>query len=696
MRRAAIAVLAIPLVTSLIVLGGVQALAVEDDRPIARLARPTWDTGWFQAEILRQLLGRLGFQVEGPTTMRVDEFYAAVAAGEVDLWVSGWFPLHDSEISPHDPVERVGTAVNDGALQGYFADKATAELHGITSLGDLADPDVAALFDTDGDGRAELVGCNADWACAARIDAHLEIFGLTETVEHVKGDYSPLIRETIKRYDEGEPILYYTWTPNWTAGRLVPGRDVAWLELPPSSSLSAEDASSYPDVFVSGLRGCANDPCRTGWLPNDISIVANTDFLDAHPSVRKLSEQVTISLDDISDQNSRMISHGGDPHDISGHAAQWLTSNSAAVSEWIMIADPDAVGFEETSPQHRDAAGTLAVAAHLEEPFVIYDDGVYGGFEVELAHLIASRLGMELQIHAVDTVAKQLDDISRGEARLGLGGVAMTGSREAEIDFSLPVLNSGLTILAPNEDQKGFIGSALSPDRVLSFARAVTSSAWLIVLFGVAVLIAAHLIWWLERKHNPDFAAKYRNGIWDSFYWSVVTMSTVGYGDKVARGTRGRLLALVWIALGTLLFASFSAAIASSLVESELRSDISSPSDLRGKRVASVEHSSGAAYLASNGIGPVLVDRIDDAYDLLEDGEVDAVVYDAPVLRSYASRHGGGEVSTVGGDFETVTYALLIDEDDDEFRESVNLALLDLIENGIHGRLVETWFGDKS
>ncbi len=73
------------------------------------------------------------------------------------------------------------------------------------------------------------------------------------------------------------------------------------------------------------------------------------------------------------------------------------------------------------------------------------------------------------------------------------------------------------------------------------------------------------------------------------------------------------------------MFASFTAAIASSLAVSELRSEISGPSDLAGKRVATATHSAAETYLPSIGIGPVLVGNIDDAYPLLLDGEVDAV-----------------------------------------------------------------------
>ena len=685
MRRVFIVVLAALAAVLALPLAAATASAA-DDGPVVRLARPTWDTGWFQAEVYRLLLERLGYPVEGPVTMGNAEFYAAVAAGEVDLWANGWFPLHGSFVAASESVEVVGTQVDDGALQGYFIDAATAEAHSITNLGDLADPGVAALFDHDGDGRADLVGCEVGWSCALTIDHHLRAYGLSDTVEQVQGDYSPLISETIARYRAGRPVLYYTWTPNWTIGEMVPGRDAVWLEVP-FPSLPADQASALGRTAISGIAGCTHDPCQTGWPPNDIRVVANSDFLDANPAVRRLLEQVVIPLEDISAQNVRMVQRGGDPQDIRRHAEEWIEANLAAVTRWIETADPDAVALSDIASDE-SAGGTLTVAARTLPPFVIYENHAYSGFEVELVRLLGASLGMDVEIHAVDTVAKQIDDIARGAARLGLGGVAITESREEVVDFSLPVLDSGLTILTTAEDSRGV------DDRIVSFFDAVVSSdlPWLLVVFGVAVLVCAHMIWWLERHSNPDFAVPYRRGIWDSFYWSVVTMSTVGYGDKVARGTRGRMLALVWIALGTLVFASFTAAIASSLAVSELRSGISGPSDLRGRRVATVAHSAAETYLPTIGVGPVLVDRIDEAYLLLGD-EVDAVVFDAPVLQFHAAREGAGEVATVDTDFQRVQYGLMLSEDDAELRERINIALLNLIESGVYGRLHDGWFG---
>ena len=115
---------------------------------------------------------------------------------------------------------------------------------------------------------------------------------------------------------------------------------------------------------------------------------------------------------------------------------------------------------------------------------------------------------MEADIYAVDTVAKQIDDIQRGVADVGLGGTAVTGHREQDIDFSVPVLDSGLSILTTADSSRN-VG-----DRIATFFTAIASSdlPWLLGVFALAVLVAAHLIWLLERRHNPDFARAVSQG----------------------------------------------------------------------------------------------------------------------------------------------------------------------------------------
>ncbi len=123
-----------------------------------KMAQDTWDTGWFHSEIYSQLLQKLGYDVQGPTTLDVPAFYQSVAQGDMDLWVNGWFPLHNTYKSTIDQgAELVGAVAKGGALQDYLVDKAAIEKFNIKSLEDFKRPEVKEAFDRNG--KADLVTC---------------------------------------------------------------------------------------------------------------------------------------------------------------------------------------------------------------------------------------------------------------------------------------------------------------------------------------------------------------------------------------------------------------------------------------------------------------------------------------------------------------------------------------------------------
>ncbi len=319
------------------------ACAADTDDGVVNMARADWNSGHMQAAIYAQLIGELGYTVSDPAehTLNPNGFYPALASGQYDLWVNGWFPLHDiylesetvAGLSTDLPIEPVGFQVRSGALQGYMIDKATADAMGITSMSQLADGSVARVFDSDGDGLADLIGCNEGWGCNGVIDSHIAELDWGDNVEQVSGDYNDLVSGVIDRVAAGEPALFYAWTPNWTYEILTPGTDVVWLESP---ALEDEEDSTE----VRGLRGCASDPCNLGWAVSSIQAVANEDFLDDNTDIRKLLEVVSIPLDDIASQNARMASaeRGYSEEQIREDATAWIEANRDIVDSWLATA----------------------------------------------------------------------------------------------------------------------------------------------------------------------------------------------------------------------------------------------------------------------------------------------------------------------------------------------------------------------
>jgi glycine betaine/proline transport system substrate-binding protein len=287
-----------------------------------KMGKADWDTGYFQAEIYKQALEKMGYKVSGPTVMKPQVFYVAAAAGDVDLWVNGWFGTHDGYIAESKgKVKAVGTVMEKGGLQGYLIDKKTADKFGIKSVLDIKKH--AKQFDSNGDGKADMVSCPPGWGCEKVIAKHFDELGLADYINRVQADYSASMADIISKYKNGKSVLFYTWTPNWTVGTLKLGKDIVWIDVPYSETKSV----SVPNATKSKIN--------MGFGADDIRPAANVDFLKANPKVEKMLKKASIPLADIAAQNLLMNKGEKSERAIKKHADAWIKANQSQFDSWI-------------------------------------------------------------------------------------------------------------------------------------------------------------------------------------------------------------------------------------------------------------------------------------------------------------------------------------------------------------------------
>jgi len=301
------------------------------------MGRATWDTGQFQATVYANLLTRLGYDVPEAVVVSPDEFYVAAAKGEIDFWANGWFPGDEVRLEEEvagigrvgDHVLPIGFEVEGGALQGILVDTLTAGRRGIATLGDIADePDLVTAFDIDENGKADVLGCPADWPCAAAVDELLSEAG-DGVFEQVTGDYDEHVAMALGRISRGEPVLLYAWTPAATTEIIQLGLEAQWLDASPAGS---------SDSFFELVDVCTSPRCRLGFPVNDIRVVANSEFLDENPAAAALFEVVEIPLADIQAQNLAMGRGADQSADIARQAEEWLGARRALVLDWLRTA----------------------------------------------------------------------------------------------------------------------------------------------------------------------------------------------------------------------------------------------------------------------------------------------------------------------------------------------------------------------
>jgi len=299
-------------------------------------ARATWNTGFFQEALVRRGLEELGYKVKKPKDLQNAIFYKAVALGDVDYWTNGWFPNHNSQLPKnfYDKADKYGYVVKAGGLQGYLVSKRDVEKFHIKSLDDFKRPEVKKAFDKNGDGKADLTACPPGWGCENVISFHMKVYDLENDINPVKASYEAGMAAALASYKNGEPIFFYTWSPNWTIFKLKPGKDVMWINVP--KIIPKESQKPAVDrMTVSGIEGAVTDPIKLGFVVSDIRIVANKKFADNNPAARRFFEVFSLPLADINEQNTRMYEGEKSQKDIERHVDEWIARNQDKWQSWL-------------------------------------------------------------------------------------------------------------------------------------------------------------------------------------------------------------------------------------------------------------------------------------------------------------------------------------------------------------------------
>ncbi|MER9064836.1 glycine betaine/L-proline ABC transporter substrate-binding protein ProX [Mesorhizobium sp. M0698] len=293
-------------------------------------AKPAWDgvpEGLFQNYVVDQGLKELGYDIADPTAVpALPLLLTAVANGDLDFYPILWVPLHNAffkQAGGDEKLVRVGT-ITKNSIQGYLIDKKTADQTSIRFLEDLKDPEKAKLFDIDGNGKADLYGCEPGWGCERVIEHQLDAYGLRDTVEQKQGGYFIIIPDAIERIKAGKPTLYYTFTPLWLSSILRPSKEVVWLNVKKTSLPDGQAGNTV-------VEGIGN----LGFPVNDQKIVANKVWLGANPKAKKFFELVQIPIEDVNAENNLIFSGEKSNEQIMKHATDWIAAHQTEWDQWI-------------------------------------------------------------------------------------------------------------------------------------------------------------------------------------------------------------------------------------------------------------------------------------------------------------------------------------------------------------------------
>ncbi|MGD8859120.1 MAG: transporter substrate-binding domain-containing protein [Myxococcales bacterium] len=326
----------------------------------------------------------------------------------------------------------------------------------------------------------------------------------------------------------------------------------------------------------------------------------------------------------------------------------------------------------------------LRVAYAGSAPFVV-EGTPADGLSLAVWRVVADAAGLSYRLVPRSSVRDALDGVARGELDVAVGPISITSERARRVRFTQPYFQSRIGILAP--ERAPGLWSQIAPFLTRVFAGASLVLALLLLGIGTAM-------WLVERRKNPDhFPVDPARGIANGVWFALVTMTTVGYGDRVPVTPGGRVVAGLWMLVALVTTTSLTAGFASAFTVLQLDTTaIRDARDLRGRPVAAVSGTTGASFVRDHGAQLVAADDLGAAVQAARDGEAAAVVHDRPILQHYLVQHPEVDLKLAPASYDPQGYGFAVAPGSPLLNE-LDVALLLAKEDGRIQRITSAWLG---
>lgn len=166
----------------------------------------------------------------------------------------------------------------------------------------------------------------------------------------------------------------------------------------------------------------------------------------------------------------------------------------------------------------------------------------------------------------------------------------------------------------------------------LSMLDELIASLPLLIISILLAIMSGFIVWSLDRWKNKDeFPRAFPIGWFEGTWFSFVSMTTVGYGDKAPKSITGKLFAFIWISVKLILCSIITATITTSILDA----NSPPPPDMKGERVGMMKYRDFEGYVTALLGGRKVEVDVDDFHELiaklimkLQRDEIDGFVLD--------------------------------------------------------------------
>ncbi|WP_259775969.1 transporter substrate-binding domain-containing protein [Aliiroseovarius crassostreae] len=331
--------------------------------------------------------------------------------------------------------------------------------------------------------------------------------------------------------------------------------------------------------------------------------------------------------------------------------------------------------------------GSALVFATVERaPFAYRDGDQIAGFSVELMRDIGREIGRPVEFKLAPRFADMLGLVELGQVDGAVANISITAAREEVMDFSQPIFEAGLQIMLPPED--GDSGSL--------FAALFNRDIALAILGAAALLYGGGMMMWLfERRRQPYFDRPLKDAMFTSFWWALNLVVNGGFEERVPQSRGGRIFGVLLVISSLFIVSIFVARITAAMTVAAISGNIDSLADLDGKRIGTTAGSTAALFLDQREIAHGDFDDLNVLLKAFEAQELDAVVFDGPLLAWYLTENGSQSGRLLPRVFKRENYGIALPSGS-ALTEPINRALLSLRESGRYDQLRRKYFGPSS
>ena len=312
---------------SLITVSLLTAMSIPAIAEDVKIGVPSW-TG---AQAMAHLLGAVVEMRIGGTVDYVPGNNATIfqgmdqGKGDIDVHPDVWLPNQESFTKKY--VDGAGSVVLNQqpyeGNQGFCVSKDFAKANNITDIADLGRPDVAALMDSDGNGKGEMWIGAPGWASANVNEVKVRDYGLLDFIEPIRAEESVKTARIKDSIAKGEGYAFYCYKPHavWFMFDVVMLSEPTYDSAKYTMVQPSDDADWYEKSSVS-----TKDALK------QVQIAYSKTLPDRSPAIAEFFERFSVTADDVSNFAFEISGNGRDPAEF---AREWVEANPDRVDAWL-------------------------------------------------------------------------------------------------------------------------------------------------------------------------------------------------------------------------------------------------------------------------------------------------------------------------------------------------------------------------